>query len=269
MNSDQEIAGGDESGSGKDPQFAYTLARGLEVLQAFSGGEAALGNREIADRIGIPRPTVARLTRTLSMLGYLRYDARSATYRLTPLLLCMAYPVLAQLSVRQVARPLMQQLADHAHGAVSIGVRQGMNIVLVESCVDGRAVTGRPDIGATRPIATTAIGRAYIAAASEAERDEIYALLRAETKQKWKQLKAQLDTANEFFARHGFCIMRDARPGIHGVGVALRAGSNGDLLTMNCAVAAFELRENGLESDIAPRLVQLARNVEMTFGNRT
>lgn len=263
MNSAQEVL---EVGADKDPQFAYTLARGLDVLMAFSGSEGALGNREIADRTGIPRPTVARLTRTLSMLGYLRYEARSATYRLTPLLLCMAYPVLAQLSVRQVARPLMQQLADHAHGAVSIGVRQGTNIVLVESCVDGKALTGRPDIGATRSIARTAIGQAYIAAASVAERDEIYAALREETQQKWKQLKTTLDSAVESFGRLGYCVVRSTRPGIHAVGVALRAGSNSELMTMNCAVAAFELRDNGLEGDIAPRLMHLARNVEMTLG---
>ena len=235
------------------------------MLRAFRAADAVLGNREIAERTDIPRPTVARLTRTLSMLGYLRYDTREARYRLTPLLLCMAYPVLAQLPVRQVARPLMQQLADYAHGAVSIGIRQGTSMVLVESCVDGRAITGRPDIGATRPIATTAIGRAYIAAADAAEREEIYSALRENAAKQWKQLKADLDKAVNFFSPIG--VFRDAQPGIHAVGVALRAGSSNDLMTLNTAVAAFQLRDNSLESDIAPRLIELARNVAMTLGS--
>jgi len=58
----------------KDPQFAYTLAKGLQVLSAFGAGEARLSNREIAAATGIARSTVARLTRTLSLLGYLKYD---------------------------------------------------------------------------------------------------------------------------------------------------------------------------------------------------
>ena len=57
----------------KDPQFAYTLAKGLEVLRAFDAVTPALGNREIAQRTGIGRPTVVRLTRTLAILGYLNY----------------------------------------------------------------------------------------------------------------------------------------------------------------------------------------------------
>ncbi len=45
-----------EAGEDKDPQFAYTLARGLDVLRAFEGASPHLGNREIAVRTGIPRP---------------------------------------------------------------------------------------------------------------------------------------------------------------------------------------------------------------------
>ena len=55
----------------KDPQFAYTLAKGLAVLRAFDGSSPFLSNSEIARRTGLTRPTVARLTRTLGMLGYL------------------------------------------------------------------------------------------------------------------------------------------------------------------------------------------------------
>ncbi len=47
----------------KDPQFAYTLARGLDVLRAFDASSPVLGNRELSQRTGISRPTVARLTR--------------------------------------------------------------------------------------------------------------------------------------------------------------------------------------------------------------
>src|SRR3546814_11280775 len=49
-----------------DRQFAMNLARGLEVLRAFSASAPLLGNREIADRTGLPKPTVSRLTYTRS-----------------------------------------------------------------------------------------------------------------------------------------------------------------------------------------------------------
>src|SRR5690606_12406557 len=48
-----------------DPAFATTLAHGLSVLQAFRHGEPALSNRELADRTGLSKATISRLTTTL------------------------------------------------------------------------------------------------------------------------------------------------------------------------------------------------------------
>ena len=55
-----------EENSGKDRQFVTALARGLDILRAFHAGEGMLGNQEIAHRTGLPKPTVARLTHTLT-----------------------------------------------------------------------------------------------------------------------------------------------------------------------------------------------------------
>ena len=49
-----------------DRQFATTLARGLEVLRVFTPLEPMLGNKEISVRTGLPKPTVSRLTYTLT-----------------------------------------------------------------------------------------------------------------------------------------------------------------------------------------------------------
>src|SRR5687767_15616748 len=57
-----------------DRQFATTLARGLEVLRCFTPLEPMLGNKEISVRTGLPKPTVSRLTYTLTKLGYLRHN---------------------------------------------------------------------------------------------------------------------------------------------------------------------------------------------------
>ena len=66
----------------KDRQFVTALARGLDILRAFHAGEGMLGNQEIAHRTGLPKPTVARLTHTLTELGYLNYIRRFRKYEL-------------------------------------------------------------------------------------------------------------------------------------------------------------------------------------------
>ncbi|MEG4313517.1 helix-turn-helix domain-containing protein, partial [Pseudomonas sp. FIP_A4] len=44
------------------------LSRGLEVLRAFTHGSVVLGNQDIARITGLPKPTVSRLTYTLTRL---------------------------------------------------------------------------------------------------------------------------------------------------------------------------------------------------------
>ena len=95
----------DRDATAKDRKFVAALARGLEVLRAFTPSEGVLGNRDIAQRTGLPKPTVSRLTYTLTKLGYLSYVARIGKYQLAPGALAIGYSTLANMRIRQVARP--------------------------------------------------------------------------------------------------------------------------------------------------------------------
>ncbi len=53
----------------KDRQFVTALARGLELLRCFSPRESVLSNQELARKANLPRPTVSRLTYTLTRLA--------------------------------------------------------------------------------------------------------------------------------------------------------------------------------------------------------
>lgn len=251
----------------KDPQFAYTLAKGLEVLRCFGTGDPQMGNKAISAATGISRPTVARLTRTLAMLGYLKYDADSAQYRLAVPLLTLVHPLLVHLTIRQLARPLMQRLADHARGAVSLAMRDGLNMVLVECCVDANAFSGRPEVGTIRPLPLTAFGRAYFAGADEEERSEILRLIADDPRYDLTELRPALLAEVDRYQRLGYSLARDtARVGIHAAAVPLRTGSDSDLMVINCAIASYDLKEHQLEADIGPRLVDLVRSVGATVG---
>ena len=59
---------------------ASALSQGLTVLAAFDAQSTGLSNAALAARTGLPRSTVARLTRTLAQSGFLRYHDSSATY---------------------------------------------------------------------------------------------------------------------------------------------------------------------------------------------
>src|SRR5215469_5383641 len=77
-----------------DRKFVAALARGLEVLRAFTATDGLLGNGEIVERTGLPKPTVSRLTYTLTKLGYLTYVERLGKYQLAPAALALGYSAL-------------------------------------------------------------------------------------------------------------------------------------------------------------------------------
>ena len=103
-----------------DRQFSMNLARGMEVLRVFTSADPVLGNREISDRSGLPKPTVSRITYTLTLLGYLSRDGATQKYRLGPGVLSLGYPLLASMQVRQIARPIMERLARETGCSVNL-----------------------------------------------------------------------------------------------------------------------------------------------------
>src|SRR2546421_4817269 len=106
-----------------------------------------MGSKENSVRTGVPKPTVPRLTHPLAKPGYLRHNMRLGKYQLGSAVLSIGYPLLASMNVRQVARPLMKELADYCNGSVSMGVRDRLNMVYVESSRSGNGIATLPDIG--------------------------------------------------------------------------------------------------------------------------
>lgn len=250
-----------------DRQFATTLARGLEVLRCFTPLEPMLGNKEISVRTGLPKPTVSRLTYTLTKLGYLRHNMRLGKYQLGSAVLSIGYPLLASMSVRQIARPFMKELAEYCSGAVSMGIRDRMSMVYVESSRSGNGIATLPDIGTAVPIAQSVIGRAFIASCTPPEREAVLNQMKVKEPEMHRKNRPQIDKAMEDIRSRGFCmsigeLLRD----VHAVGVPMRRTVDGEIVTFNCAVPAFILKKGQLEEDIGPRLVAMVRNIEASLG---
>src|SRR6185437_13466068 len=112
-----------------DRNFVVALSRGLEVLRAFQPNDGLLGNQEIAARTGLPKPTVSRLTYTLTKLGYLMPVPRFEKYQLAPSAMALGYAALANLGVRQLSEPFREQLTRETGGAVAVGARDRLTMI--------------------------------------------------------------------------------------------------------------------------------------------
>ncbi|PLP97602.1 IclR family transcriptional regulator [Cupriavidus pauculus] len=246
-----------------DPAFATTLAHGLALLQCFRVGETVLSNKELAERTGLSKATISRLTYTLAARGLLLYDDRLRRYRLGSTALSLGYPLLASLRVRQVARPLMKALADRMGGSVSLGLRDRLRMVYVETSRGHDAIAFRPDIGASLPMLASAIGRAWLAQAPADLRATVLAGLRETEPDDWRRHADAVAAAVDDLAALGFTRSAgDWLPDVHAVAVPMRQPIDGETLVFNCGVPATRMTPGRLEREMGPRLLELVADVE-------
>lgn len=247
----------------REPDMVTALARGLELLRAFGPGEDYLGNAELARRTALPRPTVSRLTNTLTRLGYLQYSPELEKYRLGPGVLALGYRYLAGVGVRHLARPLMQALADSADCTVSLGTADGVEMTYLEVCASSGPWILRMDVGARVPIATTAMGRAYAAALSDTEREALLERLSVHHGERWETLAPAMARGLEEYRRNGFCIViGEWEPTVSAVAVPLSLRGGSEMLVLSCGGPALRLTQPVLEQELGPRLRELATSLK-------
>lgn len=253
----------------RDLQFTATLARGLQILLCFTPATPRLANRDLIAQTGLDKATVSRLVFTLVELGYLRRLDPRGPYQLGTAVLALGYPLLAAMRLRQLARPPMKLLADAVGGTVSMAIRDRDRIVYVETV---RAVDRRSplvDIGLSLPLAATALGRAWLAAAPREEREAVLNRLRVQDPAMLRQHRAGIEQAAVQLRQHGFCV----NPGILdperiAVAVPMVRPVQGELVVFNCTLLAEAGRRAELRRETGPRLVQMVRELEATLGMR-
>ncbi len=250
----------------KDRQFVKSLARGFKILSAFRAEDRGVSNAELAQRTGLPKPTLSRMTFTLLSLGYLHLDEDTGRYFLHPHILTLGYPVLRQLSIREFARPLMQELADSVRGSVVLGMRDGLSIIIIERSHHRSMATWPLDIGVARDIATTALGRAYIVALGEKEHQEILDEVRADNETRWGEIKRGIDDALKSYADNGYTLSAgDWVPEYNAVGVPLKM-HDGTILSFNCGGYANRLNPDQLKQ-MGKKLVLMVEQLSRVHGD--
>lgn len=240
------------------------LARGLSVLRAFSSENQELGNAEIAQIVGLSRPTVSRITFTLTQLGYLTRLEESGKYALAPGVLSLGYSVLAQMEVRDVARPVMRELANFANASVYLGIADGLEMVFVEDCRAPASMVLRMGVGSRVPMATSGMGRAYIAALPEDRRESLIGALAARYgPDEWSEMERKLREAIACFRARGFALtIGDFIPEANAAGTVIRGADGIPAYALNVGGLRSVVSRSFLEKEVGPRLVAAADKIE-------
>jgi DNA-binding IclR family transcriptional regulator len=152
-----------------------SVDRAARILQALAAGPPRLGVSQLADQLGLSRPTVHALLQTLQAHGFVEQDRDSEKYQLGAGLLHLgsSYLDLNELRARSIVRA--EQLAHQTGEAVRVGVLHGPSVVIVHHVFRPDAAFQVLEVGAQLPVYASALGKAILAYQPEALLDELTA----------------------------------------------------------------------------------------------
>jgi len=235
-----------------------SLERGIEILRSFRPGSELLGNADLAERTGLSRSTVSRLTQTLVASGMLQVDRRSRSFRLAPAVLSFSHAMRTGSSLLAIAAPHMKQTAEANRINVGLAAPDRDEMVYLESIRYNRRPSLRSVVSGQRvPMELTSLGRAYLASAPEAKRKALTAHFRKARPQQWKALQAEIETATKAVATKGYCA---ASWQAEVVAVAAPLVFEGAHYALNVSLSSAEAFEAVVE-ELAPTLLALKRAI--------
>jgi DNA-binding IclR family transcriptional regulator len=153
----------------------HSVDRAARILKVLASGPRRLGVSEIADRLGLTRPTVHGLLQTLQAHGFVEQDRDSDKYQLGAGLLQLgnSYLDLNELRARSLVHA--DRLATRADAAVRVGVMHGANVVVVHHVFRPDSTLQILEVGSELPLHASALGKAMLAYALQATVDDLLA----------------------------------------------------------------------------------------------
>lgn len=246
----------------KDRLFVTALARGLEILSCFSSKSPELSGSELSKMTGLPQPTVWRLCHTMLELGML---IQTKNDRLRPGLpvLRLGISALSGLDVVELARPHMQEIADHYRAACGLATRQGLQMVMIERCHGNNPLLTNLRRGSVVQIADSGLGWAYLAGASEDERNSLIEQFDKANEKRWVTIRKAFFEAYAEYCEKGFIVNSGVfHPDYHTVAVPVLDRNGAFHCALNCGAPLSTLSPQKIRKETGPKLQTLARMLE-------
>lgn len=112
----------------------------LDVLRCFTVERPLIGVTEIAEQVGLHKSSISRILSTLEQERVVERDEQTRKYRLGIGLIAIAGPLLANLDVRKVAYPILQELRDSTNETAVLNIWDGSESISVEQIPSNRLV---------------------------------------------------------------------------------------------------------------------------------
>ena len=147
--------------------------RAFRILDLFKDGQAEYGVSEVSHRLELHKSTVHGILQTMYRRNILVRDESTLKYRLGPGLVELGALARQRLDLREVARPILDALAEGTGETVFLGVFERGGITIVEKAEAGDELRITAPVGQRVPYSAGSFGRAFLAFMSSVEADRL------------------------------------------------------------------------------------------------
>lgn len=242
------------------------VARALSVLRTINANPGS-GVSRIAQVVGISRPAVYRVVRTLEEAGYLRYDSASESLRLTPLVRQLSAGYDEEAWITEVAGPLLDDLQKQVIWPTDLFCFFDDTMILSRTTRRVSPWTfDKAAVGLRIPLLVTACGRAYLSHQDPRERDQVLErLLPGEKHEEERQEARRMleRVRRDSYAMREVGFMRETSS----IAVPVRVGG-----IARCSIAityiATALKPQEVIARYEPMLRRCAESIAAALGGR-
>ena len=244
-----------------------SVERAARILAVLGSGTPRLGVTEIAERLGLAKPTVHGLLRTLEKHDLVAQDADTGKYSLGPGVVSLGNAFLDGSELRARSLLWAESLAQRANEAVWVATLSGSRVIVLHHVFRPDNTVQILEVGAAIPWHACALGHAIVAQLPEPGRTRALAGDLAPLTGRTKTSRVALGRALALVRKQGYAIEdQEATVGDAGVAAPIMGRDGKVAGAVGVVGAADRLLAPGTRDDLVRAVQETARSISRDLG---
>ena len=244
-----------------------SVERAAAILAVLASGTPRLGVTEVADRLGLAKPTVFGLLRTLVKENLVEQDPASGKYSLGAGVLQLSNAYLDGSELRARSLPWAESLARRANEAVWVATLSGTRVIVLHHVFRPDNTVQILEVGAAIPWHACALGHAIVAHLRAEESAHVMAEERAPLTGRTRTTRAALGQALAQVRRRGYAIEdQEATVGDAGIAAPIVSREGTVAGSIGLVGPAERLLAQTAKDDLIRAVVDSARSISRDLG---
>jgi DNA-binding IclR family transcriptional regulator len=237
----------------------------IAVMNAFSTKEPLLGVNEIARRVGLHKSSVSRILGALEHARFVERDTLTNRFRLGSGLISLAGRLLASLSVIDVARPFLNELAHATGETTNLSIWNNGEVLIIDQVI-GPAPIKHITTPGNSPVHCTAAGKILLAYATPENAKKILSRrlpqLTPNTITDPKSLTLEIDQVR----RQGYAINdEELMPDVAAIAAPVRDHRGQTIASLSIALPKFRFSQ-ARRAELATKIIRSAQVISARMG---